>query len=63
MTQHLKVWQKEWQCTECHDIIYSRYSGEFVSCTCGKIAIDQTEWYSRFIGEPECFKEVPYEGK
>ena len=38
------------QCTHCDDIIHSSYSGEYVSCKCGKIAVDQTEYYTRVIG-------------
>ena len=38
------------QCTHCNVIIHSSYSGEYVSCKCGKIGIDQTEFYIRMIG-------------
>ena len=38
------------QCTHCDDTIHSSYSGEYVSCKCGKIGIDQTEFYIRMIG-------------
>ena len=38
------------QCTHCDDIIHSSYSGEYVSCKCAKIGIDQTEFYTRIIG-------------
>ena len=38
------------QCTHCNDIIHSSYSGEYVSCKCGKIGVDQTEFYTRMIG-------------
>ena len=38
------------QCTHCDDMIHSSYSGEYVSCKCGKIGVDQTEYYTRIIG-------------
>jgi len=38
------------QCTHCDDTINSSYSGEYVSCKCGKIGVDQTEYYNRIIG-------------
>lgn len=38
------------QCTHCGVTIHSRYSGEYVSCKCGAIAVDQTEYYTRMIG-------------
>lgn len=38
------------QCTHCNDTIHSSYSGEYVSCKCGKIGIDQTHHYTRMIG-------------
>jgi len=44
------------QCTHCDDTIHSSYSGEYVSCKCGVIGVDQTEYYTRMIGN-----EVDYE--
>jgi len=38
------------QCTHCDDTIHSSYSGEYVSCKCGKIGVDQTHDYVRYIG-------------
>lgn len=38
------------QCTHCSVIIHSSYSGEYVSCKCGVIGVDQTEFYTRIIG-------------
>ena len=38
------------QCTHCNDTINSSYIGEYVSCKCGKIGVDQTEYYTRIIG-------------
>lgn len=38
------------QCTHCNVTIHSSYSGEYVSCTCGKIGIDQTDHCTRMIG-------------
>lgn len=55
----LKEWQHPTQCLCCKDIIYSRYSGEFVWCKCKAIAVDQTPYYGRIIGNREDFTEVP----
>lgn len=45
----------EYQCRKCHTIIKSTYSGEYVSCKCGAIAVDSTEYYTRQIGNREDF--------
>ena len=37
-------------CNKCCDTVHSRWSGEFVSCKCGAIAVDQTHDYIRIIG-------------
>lgn len=54
----LKEWQIKWRCRACLDVIYSRSSGEFRSCKCGSIYIDQTPYYSRHGGEPSNFERV-----
>jgi hypothetical protein len=35
----------------CNDRLYSRFPGEFKKCGCGHIAVDQTEYYERTIGD------------
>lgn len=52
--QHVK-------CKLCGDVIFSRYEREFVSCRCGAIAVDQTKYYSRYIGDPENFIQIQEE--
>jgi len=47
-------------CKLCCSTIYSRYSGEYVTCKCGSIAIDQTHEYTRLIGN-ECDYEIKQE--
>jgi len=54
----LKEWQHKSQCAKCNDVIYSHYDGEYSACKCGAIAVDQTPYYARHIGNPEDFKEV-----
>ena len=39
-----------YRCSHCLSTFYSAYPGEFVSCQCGKCAVDQTLWYTRHIG-------------
>lgn len=46
------------QCRKCKDIIWSKYEGEFVTCSCGAISVDQTKYYSRYIGDPGDFIEI-----
>lgn len=46
------------QCTHCDDMIHSSYSGEYVSCKCCKIGVDQTEYYTRIIGNEEDYLGV-----
>ena len=49
---------KPTQCRNCKDIIWSTYEGEFRSCKCGAISVDQTRHYSRYLGNPDDFIEV-----
>lgn len=53
-----KDWQVKYQCNLCDDIIWSAFSGEYKECKCGAIAVDQTPYYTRRIGESQNFKEV-----
>ena len=39
-------------CSECGDQIHSKWDGQFVGCSCGKIYVDQTPYYCRIGGEP-----------
>lgn len=41
------------KCRQCGDIIQSEYPGQYVKCSCGEIAVDQTEYYKRVIGNSE----------
>lgn len=42
-------------CRKCNTGIYSMYEGQFVSCKCGAISVDQTRHYERRIGNPDDF--------
>lgn len=35
----------------CQDRIWSHYSGEFRTCKCGTVSVDETEYYCRYIGD------------
>lgn len=37
----------------CNDFIFSRYSGHFSTCKCGKSSVDDTFHYGRRIGYSE----------
>lgn len=54
----LASWQKPVRCKKCKDEIYSRWDGEFVRCKCGAIAVDQTPYYARWIGDKDNFEEI-----
>ena len=55
MVAERKEWQYDVSCRKCGDTIHSSYSGEYVICRCGAIAVDQTPHYQRFNGEPKDF--------
>ena len=40
-------------CKHCGDIIHGDFKGTFIQCSCGKIAVDQTDYYCRIIGNEE----------
>ena len=46
------------KCRLCKTVIEGDKKGTFISCKCGAIAIDETKWYVRVIGEEENFEEV-----
>lgn len=48
-----------YKCAKCSDIIWSRRVGEYVSCKGGHIAVDQTPFYTRFMGGYDDFITVP----
>lgn len=49
------------KCKHCNDIIESKYSGQFVQCSCGKIYIDETKYYCRVGGNEEDWEIVKEE--
>ncbi len=54
-------------CKDCGIEIWSRFPGDFVACDCpgdNYVAVDQTEWYCRYIGDvskltPHPFDDTP----
>ena len=46
------------KCTHCGDIIEGDKKGTYIKCKCGKIAIDETQYYWRIIANKEDFEEV-----
>lgn len=50
MSDKREPWQFLCQCLNCKDIIYSKYDGQYVTCKCGALSVDQTPYYARFIG-------------
>lgn len=46
------------RCTHCNSIIKGDKKGTYITCKCGKIAIDETLYYVRIIGNKEDFEEI-----
>lgn len=51
------------QCRKCKDIIWSKQEGWFTTCKCGAISVDQTRYYSRYIGNAEDFVDINKENE
>jgi hypothetical protein len=49
------------QCRKCGSEIESKHRHDFVSCSCGAIAIDGGSDYTRLIGNPSDFVKYPDE--
>ena len=46
------------RCRKCNDVIEGDKKGTYITCKCKAIAIDETEYYWRIIGNREDFEEV-----
>lgn len=44
------------KCNKCGDIIEGDKKGTYIKCSCKTIAIDETEYYYRIIGNLEDFE-------
>lgn len=44
------------RCTHCNDIIEGDGKGTFITCSCGKIYVDETKWYCRVGGNKDDFE-------
>ncbi len=40
-----------YECPKCKKEIWSKSPGHYCSCSCGNLAVDQTEHYTRIIGD------------
>lgn len=49
------------KCKHCGEVIEGDKKGTYITCKCGKIAIDETEYYCRVNGNVEDFEEVKEE--
>ena len=47
------------KCKNCKDIIEGDNKGNYIHCRCGNIAIDQTPYYTRIIGDKKEWEEIP----
>ena len=48
-----QIIQNEAECKKCNDIIWSAYTHDFKSCSCGAIAVDGGMSYIKRSGNPE----------
>lgn len=46
------------QCKHCKEIIEGDKRGTYIECKCGKVAIDETKYYVRVIGDFKDWEEV-----
>lgn len=44
------------RCNNCGDVIEGDKKGTYIACSCKAIAIDETEYYCRIIGNLEGFE-------
>lgn len=51
------------KCKHCDSIIEGDKKGTYISCKCKKIAIDETPYYCRIIGNKEDFEEIKKDNK
>lgn len=46
------------KCNKCGDYVSGDGKGTYLSCGCGAVAVDQTEHYTRIIGNKEDYEVV-----
>lgn len=46
------------KCNNCGDILEGDKKGTYISCSCGKCAIDETPYYYRLIGNFEDYEMI-----
>ena len=46
------------RCTKCKDVIEGDKKGTYIKCKCGAIAIDETPYYWRIIGDRANFEVI-----
>jgi hypothetical protein len=54
-----KIRYSKWICTQCEDtfITDSKARWDMVGCKCGKTAVDDEEYYQRFMGSPKLLEQ------
>lgn len=53
-----KIIRNAGRCKLCGDIIESKYTHNFVECSCGKCSVDGGLSYLRRCGDPMFFEEL-----
>ena len=56
------IWSNSIKCLKCGDVIRSKNRHNYVSCSCGAVAVDGGSWYTKINGYAEDWKNisVPY---
>lgn len=48
----------KFRCRLCGDIVDGGQKGRLITCRCGAVAIDETPYYCRIIGNIENYEEI-----
>lgn len=52
------IWNMKVECRLCRTIIEGDKKGTFITCNCGKCAIDETPYYARLIGNIGDYEQI-----
>ena len=59
MSKEKKLRFSLWECEICNDkfMTDSKSRWDMVRCKCGETAVDDEEWYGRFMGKPKLLNQ------
>lgn len=53
-----EIWLNRAKCKICNDVVQSNNQHDFVTCKCGKIAVDGGSQYLKRMGNPNDIEEM-----